>query len=77
MRLSDPTLGMNRSFPVTILFAVIIRDGIFYGSSLHIGVVCAEFVTRSGVGFRPNSHWHTPRKSTTQGSRLRTRYPPC
>ena len=37
----DPGIG--------ILFAVIIHDGILYGLALFIGVVCAEYVTRSGT----------------------------
>jgi two-component system, LuxR family, sensor kinase FixL len=33
---------------IGILFAVIVRDGMLYGLGLFVGVVCAEFVTRSG-----------------------------
>jgi len=33
---------------IGILFAVIIRGGAIYGLVLFVGVVCAEFVTRSG-----------------------------
>jgi len=34
---------------IGVLFAVIIHDGILYGLVLFVGVVCAEFVTRSGA----------------------------
>jgi two-component system, LuxR family, sensor kinase FixL len=34
---------------IGILFAAIVHDGIIYGLSLFVGVVCAEFVTRSGA----------------------------
>src|SRR5215471_15083298 len=34
---------------IGILFAVIIREGVLYGLALFVGVVCAEFVTRSGA----------------------------
>jgi two-component system, LuxR family, sensor kinase FixL len=34
---------------IGVLFAVIIHDGILYGLVLLVGVVCAEFVTRSGA----------------------------
>src|SRR5215831_8396665 len=34
---------------IGILFAVIIREGVLYGLALFVGVMCAEFVTRSGA----------------------------
>src|SRR5215475_10449746 len=34
---------------IGILFAVIIHEGVLYGLALFVGVVCAEFVTRSGA----------------------------